>query len=151
MANRTDAVLVPDVLRDDREGSPFRVVIQRPRESGTASGLGRDQVGTKSGPGRDQVGARPGPSSEQVDARPSLPQEQLALLRRMTGEHATPELMAFTGRSNRSKFREQVLAPLLALGLVETTIPDKPTSSKQRYRLTAAGRALQAEQGAAQD
>ena len=140
MANRTDAVLVPHVLRDNREGNPFRVVIQRPQESGTASG-----------PGRDQVGARPGPSSEQVDARPSLPQEQLALLRRMTGEHATPELMAFIGRSNRSKFRQQVLAPLLALGLVETTIPDKPTSSKQRYRLTAAGRALQAEQGAAQD
>jgi hypothetical protein len=69
----------------------------------------------------------------------------------MTGEHATPELMAFTGRSNRSKFRQQVLAPLLALGLVETTIPDKPTSSKQRYRLTAAGRALQLEQGTAQD
>ncbi len=140
MANRTDAVLVPDVLRDDREGNQFRVVIQRPQESGTASG-----------PGRDQVGAKPGTSSEQVDARPSLPQEQLALLRRMTGEHATPELMALTGRSNRSKFREQVLNPLLALGLVETTIPDKPTSSKQRYRLTAAGRALQAEQGAAQD
>ncbi|MFK4028017.1 Fic family protein [Stutzerimonas balearica] len=72
-------------------------------------------------------------------------------MRRMTGEHATPELMAFTGRSNRSKFREQVLNPLLALGLVETTIPDKPTSSKQRYRLTAAGRALQLEQGTAQD
>ncbi|MCD1640965.1 putative DNA binding domain-containing protein [Pseudomonas stutzeri] len=138
-------------LHDDREGNQFRVVIQRPQESGTASGPGRDQVGTKSGPSRDQVGARPGPSSEQVDARPSLPQEQLALLRRMTGEHATPELMAFIGRSNRSKFRQQVLAPLLALGLVETTIPDKPTSSKQRYRLTAAGRALQAEQGAAQD
>ncbi len=77
-------------------------------------------------------------------------QEQLALLLRI-GEHATPELMAFTGRSNRSKFREQVLNPLLALGLVETTIPDKPTSSKQCYRLTAAGRALQAGQDTAQD
>ncbi|WP_374011518.1 Fic family protein [Pseudomonas cichorii] len=54
--------------------------------------------------------------------------------------------MTFVGRSNRSKFREQVLAPLLALGVVEMTIPDKPNSSKQRYRLTAAGRALKAEQ-----
>lgn len=63
----------------------------------------------------------------------------------MTGEHTVLELMAFIGRSNRSKFREQVLAPLLALGMVEMTIPDKPNSSKQRYRLTAVGRALKAE------
>lgn len=64
----------------------------------------------------------------------------------MTGEHATSELMDFVGRSNRSKFREQVLAPLLTLGVVEMTIPDKPNSSKQRYRLSAAGRMLQSEQ-----
>ena len=29
---------------------------------------------------------------------------------------------------------------LLASGLLEMTIPDKPRSSKQRYRLTAKGR-----------
>ena len=48
--------------------------------------------------------------------------------------------MAITGRSNRTKFRNQVLAPLLAGGLLELTIPDKPCSSKQCYRLTVAGR-----------
>lgn len=69
----------------------------------------------------------------------------------MTGDHTAAELMTFVGRSNRSKFREQVLAPLLALGVVEMTIPDKPNSSKQRYRLTAAGRALKAEQRASDD
>lgn len=53
--------------------------------------------------------------------------------------------MTFVGRSNRSKFREQVLTPLLASGVVEMTVPDKPNSSKQRYRLTAVGRALKAE------
>lgn len=53
--------------------------------------------------------------------------------------------MDFVGRSNRSKFREQVLAPLLTLGVVEMTIPDKPNSSKQRYRLSTAGRMLQTE------
>ncbi|HCV78224.1 MAG TPA: transcriptional regulator [Pseudomonas sp.] len=63
----------------------------------------------------------------------------------MFDDHATPELMSFAGRSNRSKFHEQVLAPLLARGLVEMTLPDKPDSSKQRYRLTPAGRALKSE------
>jgi ATP-dependent DNA helicase RecG len=35
---------------------------------------------------------------------------------------------------------DQVLAPLLDAGLIEMTIPDKPRSSKQRYRTTEAGR-----------
>jgi len=32
------------------------------------------------------------------------------------------------------------LGPLLEAGLIEMTIPDKPTSPKQRYRLTEKGR-----------
>ncbi|MDP2792476.1 MAG: hypothetical protein Q8O25_00080 [Sulfurisoma sp.] len=38
--------------------------------------------------------------------------------------------------------RDQVLKPMLADGLLEMTIPDKPTSSKQRYRTTDIGRNL---------
>ena len=37
-------------------------------------------------------------------------------------------------------FRKAYLLPALASGLVEMTLPDKPRSSKQRYRLTAIGR-----------
>ena len=37
-------------------------------------------------------------------------------------------------------FRETYLLPALQAGLIEMTIPDKPRSSKQRYRLTTAGR-----------
>jgi len=48
--------------------------------------------------------------------------------------------MAIAGRSDRTKFRHQVLNPLLEEGLIEMTIPDKPRSSKQRYRLTEKGR-----------
>jgi len=59
--------------------------------------------------------------------------------------------MTFVGRSNRSKFREQVLTPLLALGVVEMTVPDKPNRSKQRYRLTATGRAQKAKQRSSDD
>lgn len=49
--------------------------------------------------------------------------------------------MAIAGRANRTKFRHQVLNPLLEEGLIEMTIPDKPRSSRQRYRLTAKGNA----------
>ena len=49
--------------------------------------------------------------------------------------------MTISGRSDRTKFRHQVIGPLLGDGLVELTIPDKPRSSKQKYRLTDKGRA----------
>lgn len=65
----------------------------------------------------------------------------------MTDEHDVTTLMEWVGRSNRSKFREVVLKPLLALDLVAMTIPDKPNSSKQSYRLTAQGKALRDEVG----
>jgi ATP-dependent DNA helicase RecG len=138
-------------LEDDRQSNQFKVVIQRAVEKGPLSGPSRDQVGTKSGPSRDQVGTESAVEGEQAETLLSLQQEQVTLLCRMTGDHTAPELMTFVGRSNRSKFREQVLAPLLALGVVEMTIPDKPNSSKQRYRLTAAGRALNAEQRSSDD
>jgi ATP-dependent DNA helicase RecG len=60
----------------------------------------------------------------------------------MADEHDIAGLMRWVGRSNRSKFREAVLSPLLELELVAMTIPDKPNSSKQRYRLTEKGKAL---------
>lgn len=47
--------------------------------------------------------------------------------------------MALAGRANRTKFRNQVLGPLLAGGLLEMTVPDKPRSSRQRYRITRRG------------
>jgi hypothetical protein len=42
-------------------------------------------------------------------------------------------------RTNRTRFKNRDLTPLLEAGLLEMTIPDKPTSSKQKYRLTEAG------------
>lgn len=93
-----------------------------------------DQAGTKSGPGRDQVGAKC-----------ELSTEQRIVLAQMADEHDIATLMRWVGRSNRSKFREVVLLPLLSLELVAMTVPDKPSSSKQRYRLTEQGRAMREE------
>ena len=55
--------------------------------------------------------------------------------------------MLVSGRSNRTKFRDQVLKPLMEAGWIEMTIPDKPTSRLQKYRLTDKGRALLKELG----
>jgi ATP-dependent DNA helicase RecG len=54
---------------------------------------------------------------------------------------ALADLMVPSGRTDRTKFRDQVVAPLLDAGLLEMTIPDKPRSSKQQYHTTNAGRA----------
>ena len=86
------------------------------------------EVGTKSAPGRHQVGTKLAPSPDQVN-----------ILRKCLTERAIGELMAIVGRTDRTKFRHQVLQPLLAAGWVEMTVPDKPNSSKQRYRTTPSG------------
>ena len=50
--------------------------------------------------------------------------------------------MKITGKTDRTKFRNQVLNPLIEAGLLEMTVPDKPRSSKQKYRVTERGRDL---------
>jgi hypothetical protein len=47
---------------------------------------------------------------------------------------------------SEANFRDRYLTPALESGLIEMTIPDKPTSRLQRYRLTAQGRAWLARQ-----
>lgn len=64
------------------------------------------------------------------------------MLEKLTDEHDIPTLMEWVGRTNRSKCSDAVLAPLLAIGFVEMTIPDKPNSSKQCCRLTEQGKAV---------
>ena len=46
---------------------------------------------------------------------------------------------------DRKHFKSVYLLPALALGVIEMTLPDKPRSSLQRYRLTSTGRAIVAQ------
>ena len=45
------------------------------------------------------------------------------------------------GLADRKSFRERYLKPALTDGLIEMSIPDKPNSRLQQYRLTKKGRA----------
>jgi len=81
----------------------------------------------------------PGLSWDQVGTKLGLSPEQAQILVNIVTEQSVTELMAIVKRTNRTKFRDQVLNPLLNAGLVEMTIPEKPRSSKQKYRLTDLG------------
>ncbi len=48
-------------------------------------------------------------------------------------------LQEASGLRNREHFVNEHLSPLVELGIIEMTIPDRPRSSKQGYRLTRAG------------
>jgi ATP-dependent DNA helicase RecG len=96
-------------------------------------------------PQAERIGSKPA-SGQHTIAVPGtklgLSGDQVQILRQTQIEQSISTLMAAIGRANRTKFRDQVLNPLLASGLVEMTIPEKPTSSKQRYRITEKGRAV---------
>ena len=46
------------------------------------------------------------------------------------------------GLKDRVHMREHYISPALAQGMIERTIPDKPNSRLQKYRLTPLGKAL---------
>ena len=53
-----------------------------------------------------------------------------------TTPKSTSEIMDFLGLKHREHFRAKILQPLLRQGLLKPTIPDKPTSSRQKYYAT---------------
>jgi ATP-dependent DNA helicase RecG len=78
--------------------------------------------------------------TEQVTAH--VAEQVVQLLRACEGEQSRAELMRSLGLVHREHFRESHLVPALAAGYLEMTIPDKPKSSRQKYRLTPAGHAF---------
>ena len=58
------------------------------------------------------------------------------------GALSNTEIRKGLGLKDRKHVGERYLEPALAEGLVELTIPDKPRSRLQKYRLTAKGGAL---------
>jgi len=60
----------------------------------------------------------------------------------MKGDMKRQEIQALLGLRHEDHFREAYLVPSLKLGVIEMTIPEKPHSSKQRYRITSLGMAI---------
>ena len=74
---------------------------------------------------------------EIVTAQVTAQVERLLLI--MNGEMDRESLQQALEISHREYFRLNYLIPALEAELIELTIPDKPKSSKQKYRLTHKG------------
>ena len=66
------------------------------------------------------------------------------LLPLLVGEMTRQQLREALRLRDDEHFRRAYLIPALEAGLIEMTIPEKPRSSRQKYRLTARGRQLMA-------
>ena len=75
--------------------------------------------------------------------RKALQDWEIAVLRACAAQPATRrELLAASGYSSRTGNFKRAIEKHLAMNLLELTIPDKPRSRGQKYRLTAAGRRM---------
>lgn len=114
------------------DGGSFVLTIRRKKsEPATQSKLDRDQVtGQVTGQVSGQV-------SGQVDPW---------LIRALSACAVRPlssrEIQEATGLRHRETFQRNYLDQIISDSLVERTIPEKPTSRLQKYRLTAKGQAL---------
>lgn len=76
------------------------------------------------------------------EATPQVTGQVMKLLFVMNGDMSRSEIQKTLGLKHRDSFVESYLQPALEAELVSMTIPDKPNSRLQKYRLTDNGRAF---------
>ena len=126
---------------------PNQVTGQVPEQAGVQDENRGGQVGGQAGVQAGvQVGVQAGVQADQapgVGVQVDLGAQEIAMLRACVRESATSkELQAAAGYAGRTRSFELRLNGLLRDGLLEMTIPDKPRSPIQKYRLTEEGRAV---------
>ena len=95
-------------------------------------GLRWDQDGTKMGLRWDQVETKTGLSQAPIKEILSFCIEPKQMI----------QIIELFGSTNRSKFKKKYLEPLLEIGLLNLTLPNKPTSKYQQYVTTQLGNDL---------
>jgi len=79
---------------------------------------------------------------DETHVTPQVTPQVLQLLSVLKGAEDRDTLQRALGLKARKNFRLLYLVPALDAGLIEMTIPDKPRSSKQKYRLTERGKLI---------
>jgi ATP-dependent DNA helicase RecG len=76
------------------------------------------------------------------DIIPQVTPQVEKLLMVIEGEKTRQEIQELLGLSDMKNINDNYIQPAIKIGLVEVTIPEKPNSSKQRYRMTEEGKRL---------
>jgi Fic family protein len=79
-------------------------------------------------------------SAETPPVAPQVTPQVERLLQTLVAEMSREEIQGTLGLQDRKSFRARYLRPALAEGLIEMTLPEKPNSRLQKYRLTDQGR-----------
>ena len=72
-----------------------------------------------------------------IGTKKGLSLDHLKILKNCKNESSAIELMEILNRTNKSKFKNTIINPLIENGFLELTNPDKPKSPTQKYRLTS--------------
>lgn len=105
----------------------------------TEQDTGQDKSLKIIGKGHDTPQDTPQDTQQDTDQVTDQIQQLLVVL---TGEMSRASIQARLELKDRPYFIESYLNPALDAGLIEMTLPDKPTSRHQRYRRTARGEAF---------
>jgi len=108
-----------------QDGGQFVQTLRRPKEGATAQ-IGGQVAGQVTGQVAGQVAVQVTPEMER-------------LLRILEAEMTRGEIQKRLRLKARTNFEERYLKPALAAGLIEMTVPAKPKSRLQKYRLTRKG------------
>ena len=72
-----------------------------------------------------------------LGTKKGLSWDHLKILKNCKNESSAIELMEILNRTNKSKFKNVIINPLVENGFFELTNPDTPKSPTQKYRLTS--------------
>ena len=79
----------------------------------------------------------------QVKHQVELSSTQLAVLKSLKGKNLSrKEIFSAIGMNSDSRSFKRNIEPLVTLGLIEMTVPDKPNSKLQKYHLTNKGHSV---------
>lgn len=110
-------------------GDAFRVEIYRKQ----VNQLAPDRASTEQVPSKYQASTGQVPFENRPKVESVMEERYKDLIEFCTVPRKRSEMQEFIGLTHREHFREAVLNPLLEKGLIKLTIPDKPTSSHQKY------------------
>ena len=122
-------------IQAELKDSPELRLVLESREEVTRSGL--DIIPQETPQVTPQYTAQ---DTAQVTAQDTA--QVMEFLKQFEGDMSREELQAKLKLIHRENFRKFYLTPAIAKGLIEMTLPEKPNSKYQKYRLTDKGKRM---------